>query len=203
MARHIRDHPRSRGVYFRVGGATAAYDGSSPLARGLLAEYYDYPWDYRIIPARAGFTVRPLAPQPRHRDHPRSRGVYGGAGRFPALTHGSSSLARGLLYAAFMAVLVRRIIPARAGFTARPRAARVRRGDHPRSRGVYMRCGPGTWPGRGSSPLARGLHPAAEPPGALDRIIPARAGFTDAGPEWNPAPSGSSPLARGLRSPTR
>ena len=53
------------------------------------------------------------------RDHPRSRGVYG-VGHAPKLTdRGSSPLARGLRtdIDSFMARV--RIIPARAGFTAR------------------------------------------------------------------------------------
>ena len=55
--------------------------------------------DFRIIPARAGFTVARRGSLTRSEDHPRSRGVYicvvevlGGRG-------GSSPLARGLLAA--------------------------------------------------------------------------------------------------------
>ena len=112
-------------------------------------------------------------------DHPRSRGVYVAAGIVNAYNKG--------------------IIPARAGFTDRPRARTRTPRDHPRSRGVYGGDGGG---GEG-----------------LDRIIPARAGFTrpsrvrqpmradhprsrgvylcvEVG--WLPQ-NGSSPLARGLR----
>ena len=94
----------------------------------------------------------------------------------------------------------------------------ARRGDHPRSRGVYSgksQFGKGE---AGSSPLARGL-PARQPVGSGPLgIIPARAGFTVyGGYSWcdsrdhprsrgvysrKPLPSllisGSSPLARGL-----
>ena len=34
--RHIKDHPRSRGVYYSEIGLETADQGSSPLARGLL-----------------------------------------------------------------------------------------------------------------------------------------------------------------------
>ena len=114
------------------------------------------------------------------------------------------------------------IIPARAGFTPiTPRRARTV-GDHPRSRGVYAgsrRCRCHPW---GSSPLARGLHATSVWVGVAQRIIPARAGFTrrrgsargcrrdhprSRGVYTQPlvlpvTNSGSSPLARGLRSMT-
>ena len=63
--------------------------------------------------------------------------------------------------------VLRRIIPARTGFTPRAGSAGRRSGDHPRSRGVY-----------------RGAPNTATSAGG---IIPARAGFTR--PDW----SGSSP----------
>ena len=113
----------------------------------------------------------------------------------------------------------RRIIPARAGFTARPRRRASSRRDHPRSRGVYARTTRTTTCGSGSSPLARGLLSVSESLGELLGIIPARAGFTrrrDARPHPQADhprsrgvyaievrapyhPDGSSPLARGLR----
>ena len=110
------------------------------------------------------------------------------------------------------------IIPARAGFTEadgfRGRVAE----DHPRSRGVYAR--PPHPPARraGSSPLARGLLLPPRDGGFDHGIIPARAGFTQAGETrrtvgrdhprsrgvYRPIADlvsvarGSSPLARGL-----
>ena len=50
------DHPRSRGVYGRSSIFRTAATGSSPLARGLLAQRYSRDGEVRIIPARAGFT---------------------------------------------------------------------------------------------------------------------------------------------------
>ena len=92
---------------------------------------------------------------------------------------GSSPLARGLPAAVPAGLGTPGIIPARAGFTWRRRSPRLRTGDHPRSRGVYPgeALRPGLRPG--SSPLARGLRGPTEPAGYADRIIPARAGFTD------------------------
>ena len=52
------DHPRSRGVYTLTCCSSPELTGSSPLARGLLNELVNSIVDIRIIPARAGFTVR-------------------------------------------------------------------------------------------------------------------------------------------------
>ena len=194
-----RDHPRSRGVYRSRSCASACPMGSSPLARGLPRALPDAAPSGRIIPARAGFTSRPEPMRRADADHPRSRGVY---------PRGREEEAR-----------MHRIIPARAGFTARRVRAHPRRWDHPRSRGVY--CSGSWWAprSRGSSPLARGLHPRAVPQAPVGGIIPARAGFTAAGScrprTWPDHPRsrgvyskpiraglsspGSSPLARGLR----
>ena len=113
-----RDHPRSRGVYGRSELGNRVGGGSSPLARGLQ----DLQWLERahggIIPARAGFTTRSASAEATASDHPRSRGVYGSAMRSYTLTQGSSPLARGLRIMIVSSTRTRRIIPARAGFTA-------------------------------------------------------------------------------------
>ena len=154
------DHPRSRGVYHFVMPRFPTHVGSSPLARGLPA-----------LPVRG---------RNREGDHPRSRGVYPASGIGAEAMVGSSPLARGLRPDIRLVGDGLRIIPARAGFTG-PRSGALLSGrDHPRSRGVYSydrtkgnhKCG--------SSPLARGLpHPERKTP-MIDRIIPARAGFTAA-----------------------
>ena len=74
--------------------------------------------EYRIIPARAGFTAT-RAPMLRNLgDHPRSRGVYVSAVLGPLQQRGSSPLARGLHGRGPPVGEPRRIIPARAGFTS-------------------------------------------------------------------------------------
>ena len=72
-----------------------------------------------------------------------------------------------------------RIIPARAGFTDVPFFQANQYKDHPRSRGVYCRQAVQGLGDAGSSPLARGLLNAADQVKEGDRIIPARAGFTE------------------------
>ena len=134
------------------------------------------------------------------------------------LAEGSSPLARGLLYTLSMTFTAKRIIPARAGFTASCITKDPNTPDHPRSRGVYhfsISFSPWTM---GSSPLARGLLVRYPFHRDVDGIIPARAGFTERNSINEFAPTdhprsrgvylreyqsnwlvpGSSPLARGL-----
>ena len=196
----MRDHPRSRGVYWVGAPHRRRRLGSSPLARGLRRSPTAGRSTAGIIPARAGFTWRAAIGGRSSMDHPRSRGVYGlGAPH----RRGRS-----------------RIIPARAGFTWPRRGPARRARDHPRSRGVYERATCTQAVPRGSSPLARGLPVETTFTRPSQRIIPARAGFTSphhhhptsnedhprsrgvyyvASPVSKPA-SGSSPLARGLLS---
>ena len=197
--RTTQDHPRSRGVYWSMLGASSACGGSSPLARGLLSGEGRVQDVAGIIPARAGFTSdRPDNPS-FNWDHPRSREVYENPLPWPHSPNGSSPLARGL----------RR--PSYRSSTGNP--------DHPRSRGVYHRPLPAKRVRVGSSPLARGLRVGAVRRQCGDGIIPARAGFTlqarlEGRHERDHPRSrgvyahvnlgglvkvGSSPLARGLR----
>ena len=212
------DHPRTRGVYARASCATSPFSGSSPLARGLRDGVVGIVLSIGIIPARAGFTIVGQVWQPRAADHPRSRGVYAPGTRNAPAAGGSSPLARGLRQPGDETQPEEGIIPARAGFTcwccSRCRGCR----DHPRSRGVYIIASRWRPLMSGSSPLARGLHGRSRREGGLDRIIPARAGFTLAAwgtgrgvrdhprsrgvysltPRPASAQPGSSPLARGL-----
>ena len=194
--------------------------GSSPLARGLHITGDIESHLPGIIPARAGFTGHRCDGPLCDGDHPRSRGVYG----LPRACHlvicGSSPLARGLRDAPLIVAPHVGIIPARAGFTSSPTPTPTGTWDHPRSRGVYMLMSipdMRTW---GSSPLARGLLQHGLDRRPYEGIIPARAGFTlnllipdDQSRDhprsrgvyvyatlWVPAPTGSSPLARGLLS---
>ena len=212
------DHPRSRGVYASALPVDSSVSGSSPLARGLPSTSIRRAVACGIIPARAGFTRELTMKSSRGGDHPRSRGVYSSQTRLSPPATGSSPLARGLLVCDVAHVPAGRIIPARAGFTARPPPPHPQPTDHPRSRGVYTITweDDGQW--GGSSPLARGLPGRRRMGGRRTRIIPARAGFTRPCP-WlrceaadhprsrgvyyeregkKPDMPGSSPLARGL-----
>ena len=194
------DHPRSRGVYQAVAVRSASPTGSSPLARGLPIPLTAECGRGGIIPARAGFTKSRSRARRPCADHPRSRGVYLLPLQLAHEAEGSSPLARGLRQRQGANDEAGGIIPARAGFTPRPGPAASTQADHPRSRGVYA-------------------HAGQRRPHAVG-IIPARAGFTHTlfpvqMPSWDHPRSrgvygrslrrggvttGSSPLARGLRS---
>ena len=213
-----QDHPRSRGVYRCRSASRVTASGSSPLARGLPPAARERAWRSGIIPARAGFTADDPVEVVPIRDHPRSRGVYVIVHDSSGTTAGSSPLARGLRVPNSRRTQVRRIIPARAGFTCWPSARARWRWDHPRSRGVYARPRPAGRRAGGSSPLARGLPVHWYAPDWPTGIIPARAGFTGRGRPSAGRPGdhprsrgvygyegwrernrrGSSPLARGL-----
>ena len=137
------DHPRSRGVYAHDLFPDREYDGSSPLARGLLCVNVDDAGRAGIIPARAGFTRIVLMPNCVGQDHPRSRGVYCAQFDVCGRVLGSSPLARGLLTSHPTSDTLNRIIPARAGFTYGAMSGICAMPDHPRSRGVYARSRPG------------------------------------------------------------
>ena len=213
------DHPRSRGVYREWNDDGRRHEGSSPLARGLRIGDHVPKGSWRIIPARAGFTHFSGLLGRLSWDHPRSRGVYETMIAIHSPSLGSSPLARGLRTRPGRRGRRVRIIPARAGFTPRPRRRLLPSRDHPRSRGVYNRDGADESPEAGSSPLARGLPPRTRRASRYRRIIPARAGFTspcdaeymfcrDHPRSRGVYPGcervcfcrhGSSPLARGLR----
>ena len=197
-----RDHPRSRGVYYSSRSPPSGLPGSSPLARGLRGGYLAMVVASRIIPARAGFTLEGGSASGETRDHPRSRGVYGGRVESVPPLPGSSPLARGLPELGGDGLRQLRIIPARAGFTPSPTGTPTPSRDHPRSRGVYYDPTCEGYVTGGSSPLARGLHTrgggvtglgvdhprsrgvyadAGQVEGDAERIIPARAGFTRSG----------------------
>ena len=153
----VRDHPRSRGVYSVSSSLMVTGQGSSPLARGLRILPHLEGVGVRIIPARAGFTGVKYGTLVSARDHPRSRGVYDMMVVTELQELGSSPLARGLRRVRHVSRAGRRIIPARAGFTAHSGEPAGPRQDHPRSRGVYSICSGATAARNGSSPLARGL----------------------------------------------
>ena len=177
----------------------------------------------RIISACAGFTARVIATAGFRGDHPRMRGVYGARARGNRRHEGSSPHARGLPDGGHGVGQADRIIPACAGFTPGRSRCCSRWGDHPRMRGVYglPKFGGGVL--GGSSPHARGLRSSRYRAFPSPRIIPACAGFTrrqgSCPPRWPDHPrmrgvycvttwggcwvSGSSPHARGLRSPLR
>ena len=157
------DHPRSRGVYSGPPDGGVDRCGSSPLARGLPGPRGAPAGGPGIIPARAGFTAPDRTITSRPPDHPRSRGVYSSRPKRMTTHSGSSPLARGLLSSSGRRNVMKRIIPARAGFTSPGPARSCPARDHPRSRGVYAKASWTPSSVQGSSPLARGLRCVGPP----------------------------------------
>ena len=172
------DHPRACGANVGQEFGEQQQAGSSPRVRGKLVGRAHSVVIRRIIPARAGQTsccARCVRPSP---DHPRACGanviVFG-------VVHnhlGSSPRVRGKLILLALPASPIRIIPARAGQTARATAHGQEAPDHPRACGanqsILYRRGVNV----GSSPRVRGKLAGVPRAGRRRRIIPARAGQT-------------------------
>ena len=214
-------HPRSRGEHVIEPFADGGAFGSSPLARGTRFEIDPQGRLERFIPARAGNTTDTAIAKTSTSVHPRSRGEHTGLLARDALGRGSSPLARGTLGYSACRARSRRFIPARAGNTFQALDWRHENPVHPRSRGEHFRLLVTERTMRGSSPLARGTRRLLQAGHHMRRFIPARAGNTIAPKGRTTSRTvhprsrgehltvrysrccsfGSSPLARGTRSP--
>ena len=152
--------------------------GSSPLSRGIRSRACWFAPVRGIIPALAGNTVAHSDGFATEGDHPRSRGEYPDGRREGRIHHGSSPLSRGIPHSSGSRKGTRRIIPALAGNTPPLWRTLSPTGDHPRSRGEYLRQTVGMVHGTGSSPLSRGIHILVRGNVLHPRIIPALAGNT-------------------------
>ena len=190
-------HPRSRGEHARRHSLSCSSSGSSPLARGTLAQTAAGVRVLRFIPARAGNTGRHSVHEAPASVHPRSRGEHARLECREWRCSGSSPLARGTLIRSGRVEPHLRFIPARAGNTAKGSNTLAER--------------------HGSSPLARGTPDGGGRHALRLRFIPARAGNTlqstsplpehpvhprSRGEHFRGRPdfarcTGSSPLARG------
>ena len=155
------------------------------------------PHAHRIIPARAGQTSSIWRDSSASTDHPRACGANSFFLSSHVLGFGSSPRVRGKQREGAELRLSGRIIPARAGQTARRSTRRRTSPDHPRACGANAAIGGGVsslriiparagqTAVRGAWPIARPDHPRARgkptqhPIGCVaKRIIPARAGQT-------------------------
>ena len=150
------DHPRACGANTVSAFDYPREDGSSPRVRGKLARSAQVGHGVRIIPARAGQTVRPVCAMPSSPDHPRACGANGHARDHPQRDLGSSPRVRGKRTHATHQRVPARIIPARAGQTARLRPKRSARPDHPRACGANSGVFTLSADISGSSPRVRG-----------------------------------------------
>ena len=173
--------------------------------------------DEGIIPARAGSTKVSCGIQVTSEDHPRSCGEHSAMLLSTSEHAGSSPLVRGAPGAVPGYVVLRGIIPARAGSTRSWWHMWRLRTDHPRSCGEHDDTDSSAADASGSSPLVRGAPRIVEKRWRRAGIIPARAGSTSrhspgsSRPRDHPRscgehclensvklnPEGSSPLVRG------
>ena len=130
------DHPRSCGANLSDSELESIRGGSSPLVRGQLGFERGLPAFGRIIPARAGPTTVDLLDARGKADHPRSCGANRHDQIVGILHGGSSPLVRGQHTPYIIGVNKKRIIPARAGPTARRAGESKEQADHPRSCGA-------------------------------------------------------------------
>ena len=141
----LQAHPRSRGEHFTAGKAVFIAVGSSPLARGTRCRTRLGCAHARLIPARAGNTPSDSPRVPAYTAHPRSRGEHSVDILSRYAHFGSSPLARGTLTARRNTSPPKRLIPARAGNTARGTGSIWGLAAHPRSRGEHRTAPARCW----------------------------------------------------------
>ena len=88
-------HPRSRGENTLALQSLRCLDGSSPLTRGKLADFFADPLGSGLIPAHAGKTPPVRSRSSGRQAHPRSRGENRVSAKAGTLGYGSSPLTRG------------------------------------------------------------------------------------------------------------
>ena len=173
-----RDHPRLRGEYQGHRDRRRNFQGSPPLARGILRRNPSSMPVSGITPACAGNTRFDLPGFCPERDHPRLRGEYSVSFKKMLSYAGSPPLARGIPLIIAISAFMTGITPACAGNTQN-RLTKIRGDrDHPRLRGEYTIEKDLNIILRGSPPLARGIQIVIKLLCNLERITPACAGNT-------------------------
>jgi len=180
-------HPRACGDHGSFTRVKTWLYGSSPRVRGPRGDRPRGAARPRLIPARAGTTVRARRKGSRSPAHPRACGDHGNRCRDSGGHCGSSPRVRGPPSDSHSRVAGMRLIPARAGTT--PHGASVALSDaaHPRACGDHPDWTRAIAPTAGSSPRVRGPPRSSPSPRDPRRLIPARAGTTPARPARPPA----------------
>ena len=172
------DHPRIRGEHLRPDRPENLVPGSSPHTRGARPESDAAGRVGGIIPAYAGSTAAPTAPDSKARDHPRIRGEHRRRPGRDRRRSGSSPHTRGAPRRDRGARIRQGIIPAYAGSTWQPASWPEPPPDHPRIRGEHDFPSRTARPGPGSSPHTRGALTGELRLPIGPGIIPAYAGST-------------------------
>ena len=161
--------------------------GSSPPGRGKLSFTANLLDLCRLIPARAGKTVRRMGWTWERAAHPRMGGENIPAKFRPSQEQASSPHGRGKLLAGPWAPTVNRLIPAWAGKTKLTARPDPRYRAHPRMGGENSSSTPCCISCTGSSPHGRGKLTAGCVGDRRSGLIPARAGKTAPCRSPNPA----------------
>ena len=161
-------------IVYSVDGST----GSSPRGRGKPGGPLGGAGGRRLIPARAGKTKRVDELSQPLRAHPRAGGENATREYASACQLGSSPRGRGKPIATHVDMTTPRLIPARAGKTARPPRSGYCLPAHPRAGGENEGQGHCLIRRRGSSPRGRGKRSRRCRQASPRRLIPARAGKT-------------------------
>ena len=176
----VEAHPHSRGEHYVPAAAACATAGSSPLARRTQPQPHQQRLRRRLIPTNVGNTDSPGRTVPAGSAHPRSRGEHDAAVIHGTNSPGSSPLTKGTQQSSVHPSVTIRLIPARAGNTRDAHPRTLPWLAHPRSRGEHGVSMTSTVSPNGSSPLARGTLPHYPRVPYRRRLIPARAGNTEA-----------------------
>ena len=153
--------------------------------------------DRRFIPAYAGFCEWQLYEDVKSEVHPRLRGVLSEHTILERREYGSSPLTRGSVNKPSRICMIRRFIPAYAGFCTDYLGNPTPEEVHPRLRGVLSGGTSGTTSSTGSSPLTRGSVVSESADVKKNRFIPAYAGFCFTG-KAKDAASEVHPRLRGV-----
>ena len=172
------DHPRACGANLAVHAGANVKAGSSPRVRGKPCGDGDGGVALRIIPARAGQTLRRGQWHRHDADHPRACGANLVPFSLRLWWFGSSPRVRGKLDDVRLDDAANRIIPARAGQTYFFQSIKAVTPDHPRACGANCRNRYRVEVDSGSSPRVRGKPRRRSRLPVCRRIIPARAGQT-------------------------
>ena len=149
-------HPRAGGENRYFFSAVSLQGGSSPRGRGKPIDQIPFHAAERLIPARAGKTVRSSRASSMAAAHPRAGGENGWPAHHIKPNPGSSPRGRGKRPATVGTRSPARLIPARAGKTTPTSAFGSVYAAHPRAGGENAVGGCPALTAAGSSPRGRG-----------------------------------------------
>ena len=174
-------HPRAGGENEATVDAADRERGSSPRGRGKHGISPSLRFGERLIPARAGKTLRRCSGSRNRAAHPRAGGENPTAASSRRARAGSSPRGRGKLAGGPCLGGGCGLIPARAGKTSLLRTYLMRSRAHPRAGGENGQRRPRCTSDLGSSPRGRGKRSTRCPRREWRGLIPARAGKTERG----------------------